>query len=145
MESLLEHCNTQNSPTLPTLDQVHGHFQRWRSTREGRGQIPPALWDQVFLLVGRYHETDICRKLRISKPKLKSAILSKSSSISLQDTKIPVDFIPLTLLQSPSHSHPHTKDFIAAEILHANGTTLRISSLNEQQFSNLLHIFIKGS
>jgi len=143
MESLLEHCNTQHSPTLPTLDQVHGHFQRWRSTREGRGQIPPALWDQVFLLVGRYHETDICRKLHISKSRLQSAILAKS--LPSQGTQTSVDFVPLTLLQSLSHSTTHTKDFIAAEILHTNGTTLRISSLNEQQFSNLLHIFIKGS
>ena len=140
MESLLEHCNTQNSPTLPTLDQVHGHFQRWRSTREGRGQIPPALWDQVFLLVGRYHETDICRKLHISKSRLQSAILAKSS----QDTQTSVDFVPLTPSQSFSPSKPHMKDPIAAEILHANGTMLRIPSLNEQQFLNLLHIFIKG-
>ncbi len=140
MESLLEHCDTQHlSPTLPTLEQVHANFQQWRNTRECKGKTPHALWDQVFLLVGRYPETDICTKLGISKPRLQAAILSKSS----QNTQASVDFIPLTLSQTTSRLEPKTKDFIA-EILHANGTRLRIASLSEYQFSTLLHAFMKG-
>lgn len=140
MESLLEHCDTQNlSPTLPTLEQVHANFQQWRNTREGKGKTPPALWDQVFLLVGRYRETDICTKLGISKPRLQAVILSKSP----QDTQAPADFIPLALSQTTSHFEPKTKDFIA-EILHSNGTRLRIASLSEHQFSTLLNAFMKG-
>ena len=145
MESLLEQPGTQHpSPTLPTLDQVHSHFEKWRSTRECRGHIPPILWDQVSLLIGRYHERDICSKLRISKTRLQSAILEKSLPQPAHDTQTAVDFIPLTLSQTPSHSNSHLRDSIAAEILHTNGTTLRIPALSEQQFSNLIHIFIKG-
>jgi hypothetical protein len=141
MELLSEQLDSQHDwPILPTLDQVHSHFQRWRSTRECKGKIPLTLWDQVFLLIGRYRETDICAKLGISKPKLQAAILSRS----LQDAQAPVDFIPLTLSQTTSHLEPKTKDFIA-EILHTNGTRLRISSLSEHQFSTLLHAFMKGS
>jgi hypothetical protein len=144
MEPLLEQLDTLHlSPTLPTLEQVQRHFEKWRSTRTGRGQIPPALWDQVFLLVGRYPEADICDTLRISKPRLQSAILSKS--LPSRGAQASVDFVPLTLSQSSSPSGPHMKVSIAAEILHANGTMLRIPALNEQQFLNLLHVFIKGS
>jgi hypothetical protein len=144
MESLLKQPDAQHlSPTLPTLDQVQSHFEKWRSTRECRGNIPPALWDQVFLLVGRYPETDICNALRISKPRLQSAILSKP--LPSQDYQTSVDFVPLTLSQNPLPSDPHMKDSIAAEILHTNGTTLRVHSLNDQQFSNMLLIFMKGS
>ena len=140
MESLHQHIEPQHDlSTLPTLDQVHSHFQRWRSTRESKGKIPSALWDQVFLLVGRYRETDICTKLGISKYRLQSVILSKSS----QDTHTSRDFIPLTLSQTTSHLELKTKDFIA-EILHANGTRLRLTALSEPQFSALLHIFMKG-
>lgn len=143
MESLPKQPDTQHqhdASTLPTLEQVHAHFQRWRNTRECKGKIPPALWDQVFLLVGRYRETDICTKLSISKPRLQAAILSKSP----QDTQASVDFIPLTLSQTTLHPETKTNDYIA-EILHANGTRLRISSLSEYQFSTLLHAFMKGS
>lgn len=143
MESLPKQPDTQHqhdASTLPTLEQVHAHFQRWRNTREYKGKIPPALWDQVFLLVGRYRETDICTKLSISKPRLQAAILSKSP----QDTQTSVDFIPLTLSQTTLHPETKINDY-AAEILHANGTTLRIPALNEQQFLKLLHVFIKGS
>jgi hypothetical protein len=140
MESLPEQRDFQYDPSiLPTLEQVHAHFQQWRNTRECKGKIPPALWDQIFLLVGRYRETDICTKLGISKPRLQAAILSKSS----RDTQTSVDFIPLTLSQTTSHLEPKTKDYIA-EILHANGTRLRIASLSEYQFSTLLHVFMKG-
>lgn len=141
MESLPKQPDPQYDPAiLPTLEQVHTHFQQWRNTRECKGKIPPALWDQVFLLVGRYRETDICTKLGISKPRLQAAILSKSP----QDTQASVDFIPLALSQTTPYLEPKTKDFIA-EILHANGTRLRISSLSEYQFSTLLHVFMKGS
>lgn len=140
MDSLLGQPDPQHySSILPTLDQVHAHFQQWRNTRECKGKIPPALWDQVFLLVGRYHKTAICTKLGISKPRLQAAILSKSS----QNTQAPVDFIPLTLSPTTLHPEPQTTDFIA-EILHANGTRLRIASLSEYQFSTLLHAFMKG-
>jgi hypothetical protein len=145
MESVLEQPDTESlSPTLPTLDQVHSYFEKWRSTRECRGHIPPTLWNQVSLLIGRYNEKDICSKLRISKTRLKSAILEKSRPQPTPDTQTPVDFIPLTLSQTPSHSSSYPRDSIAAEIIHTNGITLRIPALNEQQFSNLLHIFIKG-
>jgi hypothetical protein len=141
MEPLSRQPDLQYDPSiLPTLEQVHAHFQQWRNTRECKGKIPPALWDQVFLLVGRYRETDICAKLGISKPRLQAAILSKSP----QDTQASLDFIPLTLSQTTPHLDPKTEDFLA-EILHANGTRLRIASLSEYQFSTLLHVFMKGS
>ena len=143
MESLPKQPDTQHQhdlSTLPTLEQVHAHFQRWRNTRKCKGKIPPALWDQVFLLVGRYRETDICTKLSISKSRLQAAILSKAP----QDTQTPVDFIPFPLPQTTVHLESKTNDCIA-EILHDNGTRLRISSLSEYQFSTLLHAFMKGS
>jgi hypothetical protein len=69
MESLPGHPDTQKSPsTLPTLDQVHAQFQQWRSTRKYKGKAPPALWGQVFLLLGRYREANICNKLGILNP-----------------------------------------------------------------------------
>jgi len=140
MESLPIQPDPQHGPSiLPTLEQTHTHFQQWRNTRECKGKIPPALWDQVFLLIGRYRETDICTKLGISKSRLQAAILSKSS----QDTQTSVDFIPLTLPQTTSHPEPKTDGYIA-EILHANGTRLRIASLSEHQFSTLLHVFMKS-
>lgn len=141
MESLPTHPDSQHdSPILPTLDQVHAHFQRWRSARECKGKIPPALWDQVFLLIGRYRETDICNKLGISKPRLQSAILSRSS----EGAQHSMDFMPLTLPQITSQPEPKTRNFIQAEILHANGTKLTIASLSEHQFSTLLHVFMKA-
>lgn len=141
MEFLPEQPDPQHDwPILPTLDQVHAHFQRWRNTRECKGKIPLTLWDQVFLLIGRYSKTDICNKLGISKPRLQSAILLRSS----EGSQASVDFIPLTLSPITSPSEPKTRDFIEAEIFHANGTRLRVTSLSEHQFSTLLHVFMKA-
>lgn len=142
MESLL--CQPEAQPEssiLPTLDQVQAHFQRWRSTRQTRGTIPPALWDQVSLLIGRYPESEISKKLKIHKLRL-NAILSKKP----QDTSQSLEFIPLSMPQVPlmMNTEPENKNPLTAEVLHPNGMTLRLPSLNEQQFSNLLHIFIKG-
>jgi hypothetical protein len=141
MEPLPGQTAPQYDPSiLPTLDQVYAHFQQWRTTRKCKGKIPSALWNQVFLLLDRYRETDICNKLSISKSRLHAAMLPKSS----QDTQASVDFVPLTLAQPTLQLDPKTKNFIA-EILHANGTRLRITSLSEHQFSTLLHTFMESS
>lgn len=133
-------CQPESS-ILPTLDQVQAHFQRWRSTRQTRGTIPPALWDQVSLLIGRYPESEISKKLQIHKLRL-NAFLEKTS----QETSQSLEFIPLSMPQAPliMNAEPESKKPLTAEILHPNGMTLRLTSLNQQQFSNLLRVFIKG-
>jgi hypothetical protein len=142
MESLP--CQPEAEPEssiLPTLEQVQAHFQRWRSTRQTRGTIPPALWDQVSLLIGRYPESEILKKLQIHKLQL-NAFMSKKQQNEPQS----LDFVHLSMPQAPRmmNTEPASKNPLTAEVLHPNGMILRLPSLNEQQFSNLLCIFIKG-
>jgi hypothetical protein len=47
--------------------------------------------------------------------------------------------------QVPLNVESNNTNALNAEILHTNGTKLRVHSLNDQQFSNLLVIFMKGS
>ena len=142
MESLLCLLNSQpESSALLTLDQVQASFQHWRNTRTHRtAPVPLGLWNHVLSLIGRYPESEILKKLKIHKVRLK-AVLAQT----LQNTSQSLDFVPLSTPQVPLNVESNNTNALNAEILHTNGTKLRVHSLSDQQFSNLLVIFMKGS
>ena len=76
MESLLCLSNSQpESSALLTLDQVQASFQHWRNTRTHRtAPVPLGLWNHVFSLIGRYPESEILKKLKIHKVRLKAVL-----------------------------------------------------------------------
>ena len=55
----------------PTLEQVQGLFNQWRSNKTRRDPIPPVLWDAAVSLAEQYSIKKIARCLNLDYNKLK--------------------------------------------------------------------------
>lgn len=74
---------------LPTIEEVQSMFEDWRGSRESlREPIPHSLWQHVSFLIGRYHSSDIQKKLGINYYKLKQFI----SELPTLQSPLPEEF-----------------------------------------------------
>lgn len=69
--------------TSPALDDVAQQFDTWRNNRSKRERIPQHLWKAAADLCSSHPITHVCKRLRLSYPKLK-AQLGDTSRMSLQ-------------------------------------------------------------
>ncbi len=117
--------------SLPTLDEVQLHFEHWRHTRHNlREAIPQSLWSEVALLRGRYADRQIAQQLRLNCSQLRSRTNSQISSTSHPT------FVELAL-------PPEKSNAPLVELIHPSGMTLKFTSINADQLSNMIVTFMK--
>lgn len=99
--------SSKNSASVLTLEQVKAHFSQWRQTKTKGEKIPKHLWQEVFVLSGRYRHSRILSTLGLSTAQHRRM---KATLISGADKPPSTDFVEVTPMvisaKSVSQSQP---------------------------------------
>ncbi len=130
----------QSNPKL-TLEDVHDHFQEWRSTRKSkRERIPDDLLAEARSLMERYPQTTILHKLGLSRKRFIAAepLPSTSTTAKSEDAIDSASFVQIPW-PSPETTTP------CLELAHPNGMTLRLQDCNEALVAQMVNTFMDHS
>ena len=64
--------NTQDTALRPTLEEVRGRFETWRSRKKPGSPIPKALWEAAVSQCRTHSILEVSRSLRLNYNDLKS-------------------------------------------------------------------------
>jgi hypothetical protein len=136
---------TQQKPL--TINDVHQHFQLWRTNKTSGKKIPESLWDLVKQLLENpaYKRCSIIGKtLGISTHQLKNKFPQKfklKQNVNSLPTKIKKVFAPAPLPLPLSNLMLSSQNTLVIE--RSNGVKLSITTPNSEQFSTLIKIFME--
>jgi hypothetical protein len=99
--------------TQVTLEEVAEQFELWRATRPKRESTPDHLKELIQQLIPHYPKTQILHTLKIGQQLISNTPPHKQ----------PLNFTPIKILDSLSHTTQHTCQIIAK-----NGATLVITT-----------------
>lgn len=130
----------QSNPKL-TLDEVHDHFQEWRSTRKSkRERIPDDLLAEARSLTDRYPQSDILRELGLNRQRLRSEVSLPSTPTTTEPEE---DTASTPFVQIPWSSPETTTPCL--ELAHPNGMTLRLQDCTEVLIAQMVNTFMDHS
>jgi hypothetical protein len=127
-----------------TLNEVHQHFQRWRTSKPAGAMIPELLWDLVKqLLENSAHKRSIIAKtLGISTHQLRNKF-PQNFKLKQKADRLPVKvkkvFAPASLPLSNVMMLSQTTLIIER----SNGVKLSIATPTSEQFSMLIKTFME--
>jgi hypothetical protein len=120
-------AKTLQAPTLkPTLEEIQGRFETWRSRKKAGSPIPKALWQAAVEQCRDHSILRVSRALRLNYNDLRNRV-QQSKPISLPSSDGCVKFVELGLegVASPPGC--------VVEIEAANGAKLRMHFFGQQR------------
>ena len=118
--------NTPDTAPRPTLEEVRGRFEAWRSCKKGGSPIPKALWEAAVSQCHDHSILEVSRSLRLNYNDLKSRVQAPKKE-ALPSTVGNMEFVELDLegLSKPPEC--------IVELESANGAKLRLHYLGHQK------------
>jgi hypothetical protein len=118
--------NSPNTAISPTLEEVRGRFETWRSRKKAGSSIPKALWEAAVSQCQNHSILEVSRSLRLNYNDLKSRVQELRKK-ALPSTGGSMEFVEFDLegLSKPPEC--------IVEIEAANGAKLRLHYLGHQK------------
>lgn len=123
--------NTEKQ-SIPSIEEVAQHFEKWRATRVKRCKIPSELWALVAPLMNQYGHNKIATALRVNHAQLKEHTLPLLAN-QQQTQSSSARFVECPLPMGSSWQG----DCIV-EIACKNGSTVKISGLASIQIQSII-------
>ena len=118
--------NPPNAVLSPTLEEVRGRFETWRSRKKAGSSIPKALWEAAVSQCQNHSILEVSRSLRLNYNDLKIRVHDPEKKASHSSVGS-MDFVELDLegLSKPPEC--------IVEMEAANGAKLRLHYLGHQK------------